>query len=156
MNDHGSLWVVKEQFKEPACEAGFSIKCGDIVRLEHMQTGKNLHSHLYKAPLSNNQEVSGYGDSGYGDTGDNWRVVCEKNDKIWQRGSPVSFQHVDTSKYLYTAEKDKFTQQNCGGGCPIMGQNEVSASGKKDVKNNWIALQGLYLTSQKSVKHDEF
>lgn len=34
------------------------IKCGDSIRLLHVSTRKNLHSHLFASPLSNNQEVS--------------------------------------------------------------------------------------------------
>ena len=57
--------------------------CGDCVRLEHMMTKKNLHSHIQTSPVSGNQEVSGYGDNGQGDMGDNWTVLCEgqKNDR---------------------------------------------------------------------------
>ena len=43
--------------------------CGDTIRLEHMETQKNLHSHLgMSSPISHNQEVSGFGDDGDGDT----------------------------------------------------------------------------------------
>lgn len=81
---------------------------------------ENCGSHLFKAPLSGNQEVSGFGDGGEGDSGDNWFVECDGSQKLWLRGVPVYFKHVDTGKYLYTAENVKFNQQNCGGGCPIM------------------------------------
>jgi dolichyl-phosphate-mannose--protein O-mannosyl transferase len=120
-NDNGSLWLVKESTRESAaCEIATPIACGSMIRMEHVSTGKNLHSHLFKAPLSGNQEVSGFGDSGSGDTGDNWIVECDGGQKVWNRGVPVYFKHVDTGKYLYTADGAKFNQQNCGGGCPIM------------------------------------
>ena len=71
----GSLWLLKEGFYAEQCEIGKPIACGDIIRLEHVDTRKNLHSHLFKAPLSGNQEVSAFGDEfGNGDTGDNWEV----------------------------------------------------------------------------------
>lgn len=146
---------MKEQYLTEVCEAGTPIKCGDVIRLEHMVTHKNLHSHLFVAALSGNQEVSGYGEGDIGDTGDNWKLICESNDKIWKRGTPVSLQHVDTGKYLYSAEKVKFTQQNCGGGCPIMGQNEVSASVRKDVMNRWYAAQGMYISPTNQPRNEE-
>lgn len=68
--------------------------------------------------ISGNQEVSGFGPDN--DTGDNWIVECESKEKYWIRGAPVSFRHVDTSKYLSTGEVFKFTTQNCGHQCPIM------------------------------------
>lgn len=104
VSDANSLWIVKEKFKENACQAGEPIKCGDTIRLEHMSTGRNLHSHLFKSALSGNQEVSGFGEEGFGDTGDNWKLICETNGKYWERGNPVVFQHIDTGKYLYTAK----------------------------------------------------
>jgi hypothetical protein len=98
-----------------------------------------------RAPLTGNQEVSGFGDGGTGDTGDNWKVSCDSSTAtFWQRGTPVSFVHVDTGKFLYTADTAKFNQQNCGGGCPIMGQTEVSASAKKDAKTKWQTGQGVF------------
>jgi len=144
-NDQGSLWLVKDpSTAQGGCEIGAPIKCGSSIRLEHVQTGKNLHSHLFKAPLSGNQEVSGFGESGAGDTGDNWALVCEGSEQFWQRGSWIHLVHADTSKYLYSAEAAKFTVQNCGQGCPIMGQTEVSASPRKDTKTKWKTGQGVF------------
>eukprot|EP00961_Rhodomonas_salina_P038592 518470-Rhodomonas_salina.1 len=68
---------------------------------------KNLHSHLFKASLSQQQEVSGYGADGKGlsllclsltqirasvagDTGDNWIVETKQNDFHWMRGTSSS------------------------------------------------------------------
>jgi dolichyl-phosphate-mannose--protein O-mannosyl transferase len=65
-DDQGGLWILKEGQNLPICEAGQEIKCGDIIRFQHLHTGKNLHSHLFKSPLTNNQEVSGFGDNGEG------------------------------------------------------------------------------------------
>lgn len=140
----GSLWLVKESTKSESCEAGTPIKCNDFIRLEHIDTGKNLHSHLFRAPLSGNQEVSGFGDGGSGDTGDNWQVICDTKDPLWMRYKPVYFVHADTGKYLSTSENFKFTQQNCGQQCPIMHQTEVSASPKRDIKAKWQTDQGVY------------
>lgn len=152
-----SLWVVKEAANSDICRVGEPIKCGEVIRLEHVETGKNLHSHLFKAPLSGNQEVSGFGENGKGDTGDNWQVICETKDQTWVRGKPVSLKHVDTNKYLSTAENFKFNQQNCGGACPIMDQTEVSSSPKKDANSKWMTGQGVYFPSKidKKGTHDD-
>ncbi|KAG0053551.1 Protein O-mannosyltransferase 2 [Gryganskiella cystojenkinii] len=51
------------------------IKDGDIVRLKHDQTNRNLHSHRTKAPVTTSEfEVSGYGTEGEGDVNDEWIV----------------------------------------------------------------------------------
>ena len=48
-NDAGSLWLVKEDHRAvEACELGKPIPCGSAVRLEHLTSGRLLHSHLYK------------------------------------------------------------------------------------------------------------
>lgn len=144
----GSLWIIKEGWGKDVCEVGMPIKCGDVIRFEHAATGKNLHSHLFRAPLSGNQEVSGFGDGGNGDTGDNWEILCEPRETVWNRYKPITFQHVDTKKFLSTSESFKFNQQNCGGNCPIMDQTEVSAAGKRDVFAKWVADQGVYFPSK--------
>ena len=91
-----------------------------------MATGKYLHSHLFSSPLSNNQEVSAFGDEGQSDTGgfqnfelprlrksdcfvflmlssntvgDDWKLLCD--DDFWPRDAAVRFQHVDTGHFLH-------------------------------------------------------
>ena len=71
--DASTLFTIREASVEDSCRTGKPMKCGDKVRFEHNSTGKNLHSHKgVAAPLSQRQEVSGYGDDGLGDDGDNW------------------------------------------------------------------------------------
>lgn len=147
LNDPQSMWIIKEAQDAPICIASTPLKCGDKIRLQHAATGKNLHSHLFRAPLSGNQEVSGFGDNGYGDTGDNWEIVCSAAAETWNRGEIVQLKHADTGKWLSTAASYAFNQQNCGGGCPIMGQTEISTSGKKDSKTLWYTGQGIYFPS---------
>ena len=150
-NDAGGNWLVKAPHgKEDTCELGIPLRCGTEVRLEHVQTGKNLHSHLFRAALSGQQEVSGFGDNGQGDTGDNWVVSCpDASAKFWMRGADIEFQHRDTSKFLYTSKKVAFTQSNCGHSCPIMGQMEVStANSRQGSDTKWRTAQGLYFPSK--------
>ncbi len=68
------MWTIKEaESVEKLCLTGEPIRCGDKIRIEHNVTGRNLHSHSpFKSPLSQQQEVSGYGSNGDGDRGDDW------------------------------------------------------------------------------------
>lgn len=75
------------------------IKNGATIRLQHLNTKKNLHSHLHPSPLTNQQEVSAYGDNGVGDTGDDWKVEVTTGTH-WKRDEVVKFKHADTGKYL--------------------------------------------------------
>jgi len=45
------------------------VKCGSVIRLTHLNTNRNLHSHHFQSPLSHNLEVSAFGDTGEGDEG---------------------------------------------------------------------------------------
>ena len=138
-DDAGSLWQVKEAHRTPTQPIGSPVRCGEVVRLQHVTTRRYLHSHLHASPLTNKQEVSGYGEGSHSDSGDNWRVDCHPTSA--SVGSPIplpsspdapsplsiSLAHVDTGKRLYSRRQDEFTNHNCRG-CPIIGQLEISAT----------------------------
>jgi dolichyl-phosphate-mannose--protein O-mannosyl transferase len=134
-DDSGSLWQLRERYGADGIAAGSPLHCGDTVRLQHVSTRRWLHSHLHASPLTNRQEVSGYGEGSHSDTGDDWRLECSGGLSagaelpLSSASSAASFslQHVDTGKRLYSRRMDEFTQHNCRG-CPIIGQLEVSAA----------------------------
>ena len=53
-DSYDSIWTIKEADRAPAmCITGQPILCGDMIRLEHSTTGKNLHSHSeFRSALS--------------------------------------------------------------------------------------------------------
>ncbi len=127
--DTNSYWKVKAPNGQ-TCIQGFAlqsahslsftrfstaIKGGDVIRLEHVNTQKFLHSHLHRSPLSKNYEVSGYGENGIGDTGDNWKVVGPKGE--WKRGDKVRLNHVDTGYWL---RADKNVSSLCAFPCRLI------------------------------------
>lgn len=96
-------WQVQEAFNKTSCETGKPIKCGQIVRLLHLSTKKRLHSHHVKSALTQQQEVSAFGETGEhgvegGDSSDNWRVVCSQ--PYWTQGTNIRLWHVATGAYL--------------------------------------------------------
>lgn len=103
----------------------------------HVTTRRNLHSHNYLSPLSNNQEVSAYGDDGVGDDGDRWKVVCTNKNDFWLRKDAVRFQHVNTGKYLHLSG-DTY-------GRPIHGQKEISCYSYPNNQNLWKVDAGVYI-----------
>ena len=56
-DDANSYWRIRGG-SEGGCPRGSPVRCGQAVRLTHVLTGKNLHTHHFPSPLSNNQ-VSG-------------------------------------------------------------------------------------------------
>jgi len=49
----------------------------------HLQTRKNLHSHHFNSPLSNNYEVSAFGEDGVGDEGNSDTFSLSPNMAIY-------------------------------------------------------------------------
>ncbi|KAG9226494.1 hypothetical protein CCMSSC00406_0005839 [Pleurotus cornucopiae] len=84
--DENNDWFVLPNWQEPPYNPNEPIRYladGDIIRLNHPPTSRNLHSHTVAAPVTNlNYEVSCYGNSTVGDVHDHW--VVEVVDDIKQ------------------------------------------------------------------------
>jgi len=138
-DDPNSMWIVRAQSGKK-CKTGALLWNGDSIRLQHLTTNKNLHSHLHKSPLTGQQEVSCFGEEGSGDSGDNWKIVTTSGD-VWKRGDSVKLIHVDTSKYL-SSNKSKFSN-------PIPGQQEICGISQDNADVQWIADEGIYFPGLK-------
>ena len=139
-DDHNSYWIVRGKHKG-RCNRGQIIKCGDTIRLQHLATKRNLHSHFFQSPITHKQEVSAFGEGGDGDTGDNWVVKC--GSAKWNRKDKIRFQHSDTGMYLHLSS-EKF-------GRPIAGQHEICGRSNEDSNNLWIAQEGVYVKEAKTL-----
>jgi dolichyl-phosphate-mannose--protein O-mannosyl transferase len=136
------------------CQQGKPIVCGTIIRLTHVDTLRNLHSHGVKSVLSQQQEVTGFGTGdGKGDGGDNWKVVCTDNNDnssngggYWTRGTTFHLHHQDTNKFLGTARNLKFDAQTCGHNCPIMGHLEAFCRSAQDGYSVMRVDQGVHIS----------
>nr|CAG4636534.1 EOG090X0E0P [Eubosmina coregoni]SVE70074.1 EOG090X0E0P [Eubosmina coregoni] len=134
-DDVNSHWAILAPTNVPTCKRGEPVECGSSIRLQHSATRKFLHSHLFSSPLSGSQEVSAFGENGVGDTGDNWRVICDGD--FWERGDSVSLKHLDTNTYLATSGQTY--------GRPINGQYEIVALSRLDSTCQWQTAEGLYV-----------
>ncbi|KAL7457511.1 hypothetical protein ACHAWC_009120 [Mediolabrus comicus] len=147
------LWLVREGHGVAEnCEVGTPVKCGQEIRLTHVTTGQNLHTHGIKSPLSNQHEVTGFGGGeGEGDSGDNWKVVCDgggyfsSSAEYWLRDKPIMLQSAATNRYLGSSSTVQFTQQNCGRNCPIMNHLEVFGRNSNDQYTQWKVELGVHL-----------
>eukprot|EP01083_Nonionella_stella_P006844 19810_1 len=151
-DDNNDFWEVHAKLGSQ-CAQATPIKCNGIFRLKHMETSQYLHTHDHRAPLSRLSEVSGFSPS---DRGDDFRVICKSRSEFWERGQSVQLQNVQSDNYLYTNSRYEFNQGNCGRGCPIAGQFEVSCSPQSSVYTEWQTDQGIYFASQSPMDgHDE-
>ncbi|KAL9106347.1 MAG: hypothetical protein Q9227_008616 [Pyrenula ochraceoflavens] len=76
--DANNDWFFYPNRNEPAFDAEAPPKFvgnGDVIRLLHAQTGRNLHSHAVAAPVTKaDNEVSCYGNATIGDEKDHWTL----------------------------------------------------------------------------------
>lgn len=141
-----TFWIIREAHGQPPCVTGTKIPYGSKLRLTHLLTQTNLHSHNVRSPLSSQQEVSGYGIDGEGDGGDDWIVSPVRGSGThWKRDEEVTVKHVDTSYYLGCTEQAQFTRQNCGHNCPVMDHLEAFGRKSADSFTKWKANVGVFL-----------
>ncbi|KAF7259711.1 hypothetical protein EG68_03198 [Paragonimus skrjabini miyazakii] len=141
--DSNSYWQIFERNGSPRCNRGRIIKCGQTIRLMHLNTRKNLHSHHFQSPLSHNFEVSAFGNDGVGDEGDDWQVICDG--PYWLRKSRIQLKHISTEGYLHLPGQ-RYNR-------PIAGHFEASSSSHQAVESHKTVLMestmscDLYLCS---------
>lgn len=128
--DDNDLWIVKGPHGQPEnYRAGQVVRGGDIVRLEHVPTRRNLHSHSgHPSPVTRQQEVTCFGENGLGDDNDNWRVEIEGED-VWHGGNRLRLIHVNTNHALHS-HSVRYVQQQ-----------EVTGFGSRDDNDWWTLLE---------------
>ncbi|XP_011609704.1 stromal cell-derived factor 2 [Takifugu rubripes] len=139
VEDSNSYWSVRGPTDAP-CYRGTPVKCGQTIRLMHVNTGRNLHSHYFASPLSSNQEVSAFGEEGEGDHLDEWTVQC--GGSVWKREEAVRFLHKATDALLSITGEQY--------GRPIHGQMEVHAMSSPSQHTLWKAMEGIFMKPSES------
>lgn len=75
--DENNKWKIKRFDAEPDDKSKEVelVRDGHLIRLEHVATKRNLHSHREPAPVTKRHfQVTGYGENGTGDANDVWRI----------------------------------------------------------------------------------
>ncbi|KPP63875.1 stromal cell-derived factor 2-like [Scleropages formosus] len=134
VEDSNSYWSVRGT-SSLTCQRGTPVRCGQTIRLTHVNTGRNLHSHYFASPLSANQEVSAFGENGEGDSLDEWMVLC--GGTVWQRDESVRFRHAATEALLSVTGEQY--------GRPIHGQREVHAMAVASQHSYWRTMEGIFM-----------
>ncbi|KAI6074346.1 Stromal cell-derived factor 2 [Aix galericulata] len=144
-DDGNSYWRVRGR-TAAVCERGRPVRCGQAIRLTHLGTGRNLHSHRFASPLSGNQEVSAFGEDGEGDYLDDWTVLCSGT--YWARDSEVRFQHASTDVFLAVTGEQY--------GRPIHGQKEVHGAAASSQHNYWKVMEGVFMQPGEVFKAERY
>jgi dolichyl-phosphate-mannose--protein O-mannosyl transferase len=55
-NEEYDFWIVIPAFKKHDQQAGNPVPFNSVIGLKHQRTGRNLHSHGFKSPISDQQE----------------------------------------------------------------------------------------------------
>eukprot|EP00192_Tetraselmis_astigmatica_P019764 CAMPEP_0117653880 /NCGR_PEP_ID=MMETSP0804-20121206/3436_1 /TAXON_ID=1074897 /ORGANISM="Tetraselmis astigmatica, Strain CCMP880" /LENGTH=216 /DNA_ID=CAMNT_0005460103 /DNA_START=114 /DNA_END=764 /DNA_ORIENTATION=+ len=140
-----SYWVVRGTQNAP-CPQGSGLKKGTHLRLQHHSTRRWLHTHNFKAPLSNNQEVSAFGDDNQSDPSDVWRIDWDGRNTLWTKDQAVRFVHVETGAVLGSHAK-QFSR-------PIAGQTEVAGMKNPGKNGLWTATEGVYFPQKQDNEDD--
>nr|XP_036214847.1 protein O-mannosyl-transferase 2 isoform X2 [Bactrocera oleae] len=73
--DDNNKWLIKPYNKDSLINIKY-VSHGDLIRLEHVATRRNLHSHGEPAPVTKRHlQITGYGEDGQGDANDIWQVL---------------------------------------------------------------------------------
>uniref|UniRef100_UPI00398EDA03 protein O-mannosyl-transferase 2 n=1 Tax=Pristiophorus japonicus TaxID=55135 RepID=UPI00398EDA03 len=108
--DNNNLWIVrKAEHTSDQDDSAQHVRHGDVFRLEHKETSRNMHSHQHEAPLTKKHfQVTGYGINGTGDSNDFWRIEVvggQTGDLIKVLRSKIRLIHVATGCILYSSGK---------------------------------------------------
>ncbi|KAJ8925580.1 hypothetical protein NQ315_009420 [Exocentrus adspersus] len=106
--DDNNKWLIKKYNREPQDDIEI-VRSGDLIRLEHIATRRNLHSHKEQAPITKKHyQVTGYGENGTGDANDVWRVTvlgAKDGTHVTAVSSRLKFVHYLQSCVLTTSGK---------------------------------------------------
>ncbi|XP_060522792.1 protein O-mannosyl-transferase 2 [Cylas formicarius] len=130
--DDNNKWLVK-RYNMDKTEDVVIVRSGDLVRLEHVSTKRNLHSHKEQAPVTKKHyQVTGYGENGTGDANDVWKILvigATDGVEVTAVTSKLKFVHYLQSCVLTTSGKQlpKWAYE----------QQEVSCSANLRDPNGW-------------------
>jgi hypothetical protein len=133
--DDNDLWRVKGPHGTAADHrSGEVVSHGDVVRLEHVLTRCNLHSHPgLPSPVTRQQEVTGFGSGGEGDSNDDWRVEVDGGGP-WDARRRVRLIHQNTDHALHSHAGLRDARWTAG-------QQEVTGFAGRDDNDWWWLLE---------------
>ncbi|MBE2208467.1 MAG: hypothetical protein IAE84_12825 [Saprospiraceae bacterium] len=144
--DDNDYWVIKPEHGNN--NRSGSVRHGDVIRLEHYLTRRNLHSHAgIPSPVTGQQEVTCFGENGNGDSNDNWRIEIDGGG-TWAANRRIRLIHINTNHALHSHAGHAHPQWTAG-------QQEVTGFGGRDDNDWWVLteIKPRVMTRFDPVKH---
>ena len=149
-------WLIKRAAEDQRPSDSF-VRDGDLVRLEHVVTKRNLHSHFEFAPITKRHyQVTCYGEKGVGDANDIWKIqkeaprvpTIDEDDRIFTVKTRFRFTHYLTNCALHSHSKQ----------LPKWGyeQMEVTCNPKLFDKNNYWNIEDNHYPALPNVSFEHY
>lgn len=164
--DSNNKWIIKRAFddetKQTRDDGDIYVRDGDMIRLEHVNTRRNLHSHFELAPITKRHyQVTCYGQDGLGDANDIWILKKEKRVKIIEIGDKEN-----EDDRVYTV-KTRFMLIHYITNCALHShsrqlpkwaydQLEVTCNPKLHDKNNFWNIEDNYYPKLENVSFEDY
>lgn len=130
--DDNDYWIIKSEHGNNSRSG--NIRHGDVIRLEHYLTHRNLHSHAsIPSPVTSQQEVTCFGENGTGDSNDNWRIEIDGGG-TWSLNTRIRLIHVNTNHALHSHSGFYHPDWTAN-------QQEVTGFGGRDDNDLWTMTE---------------
>lgn len=154
--DSNNKWLIKRGLVDQRLDDIF-VRDGDLIRLEHVVTKRNLHSHFEIAPLTKRHyQVTGYGENGLGDANDLWQISkdstgvtsIKEDNRIYTVRTRFKLIHYLTNCALHSHSKQlpKWAYE----------QLEVTCNPKIHDKNNYWNIEDNFYPHLPNVSFEEY
>lgn len=151
--DSNNKWLIKRGLDDEESIDIF-VRDGDLIRLEHVTTKRNLHSHFEVAPVTKRHyQVTCYGENGTGDANDIWQIhkdgsQRDDDDRIYTVRSRFRLVHYLTKCALHSHSKQlpKWAYE----------QLEVTCNPKLFDKNNYWNIEDNFYPMLPNVSFEAY
>mmetsp|Transcript_43875 Transcript_43875/g.72476 ORF Transcript_43875/g.72476 Transcript_43875/m.72476 type:complete len:201 (+) Transcript_43875:30-632(+) len=131
-HDSNDWWIVKPSHNHQDSLKLWQaeVQNGDVIQLQHYQTGLYLHSHAnVQSAVSKQGEVTCY--PGH-NTDNNWKLTLkgDTESECWQRGKKINLVHCNTNQTLHSHNQQLPDWAHK--------QQEVTTYSQRDTNDDWF------------------
>ena len=137
-----TLWVVRPPHRLDYSKTGKDeVQNGESIRLQHLRTGRNLHAHDRKAAVSDQQEITAFGEEGLGNHDDDW-VISTRDQGQLNSLKVVTLKNIQQNTALHS-HSNNVTLENSDSLQNQITFQEVTGFTGDDENNDWTVTEVL-------------